>query len=74
MTPTLERRSPEAFPASLDIKKQWEAQVRSLAESGILETDPSSHLFGIWGIDGKHYPVPTWQDIEARLKAFKVRP
>ncbi len=64
--PSLDRPSREQVPG-LDIRKEWEKNVRSLAECGILHIDASTHERGVVGIDGTHYPIPTPQEIEAAL-------
>ena len=52
---------------ALKIKEQWNSQVKILSKLGILETFPDSKKLGIRGIDGKEYPVPKPEDIQARL-------
>jgi len=56
---------------ALKIKEQWNSQVKILSKFGILETFPDSKKLGIRGIDGKEYPVPKPEDIQARLEAKK---
>ena len=56
---------------ALKIKEQWNSQVKILSKLGILETFPDSKKLGIRGIDGKEYPVPKPEDIQARLEAKK---
>ena len=56
---------------ALKIKEQWNSQVKILSRFGILETFPDSKKLGIRGIDGKEYPVPKPEDIQARLEAKK---
>src|SRR3989338_10414588 len=56
---------------ALKIKEQWSSQVKILSKLGILETFPDSKKLGIRGIDGKEYPVPKPEDIQARLEAKK---
>jgi hypothetical protein len=52
---------------NLDLYHQWENQVETLRNAGILEelTDPDD--IGILGIDGKGYPVPRYEDILERI-------
>ena len=54
---------------TLKIKEQWGSQVKILSKLGILETFPDSKQLGIKGIDGKEYPVPRPEEIQARLEA-----
>jgi hypothetical protein len=54
---------------ALKIREQWGSQVKILSKLGILETFPDSKQLGIRGIDGKEYPVPKPEDIQARLEA-----
>ena len=54
---------------ALKIKEQWGSQVKILSKLGILETFPDSKQLGIRGIDGKEYPVPRPEEIQARLEA-----
>src|SRR3989338_4326967 len=56
---------------ALKIKEQWSSQVKILSKSGILETFPYSKQLGILGIDGKEYPVPKPEEIQARLEKNK---
>lgn len=63
------QETPESSLERLRIKEQWEAQVRTLDKLGILEIFPESKDLGIRGVDGKEYPVPTAEAIEARLAA-----
>src|SRR3989344_6570550 len=63
------RESPESSLERLKIKEQWETQVRTLDKLGILEIFPESKDLGIRGVDGKEYPVPNAEAIEARLAA-----
>src|SRR3989344_1353862 len=56
---------------TLKIKEQWNSQIKTLSKLGILETFPDSKKLGIRGIDGKEYPVPKPEDIQARLEAKK---
>jgi len=57
----------EAFAERINIKSQWESQVKALNEAGILETLPESHSFGIVGIDGKEYQLPKYQEIISNI-------
>src|SRR3989338_5712487 len=54
---------------TLKIKEQWNSQIKTLSKLGILETFPDSKQLGIRGIDGKEYPVPRPEEIQARLEA-----
>src|SRR3989338_714938 len=56
---------------TLKIKEQWNSQVKILSKFGILETFPDSKKLGIRGIDGKEYPVPKPEDIQARIETKK---
>ena len=62
----------ELFCERLGLKDQWEAQVKALNETGILEILPESQDIGVVGIDGKEYPIPTYQDILARITSEKM--
>ena len=53
----------EALVEKLGLKAQWEAQVKALNEAGVLEILPESEDLGIVGIDGKEYPIPTYEQI-----------
>ncbi len=57
----------EAFAERLNLKEQWESQVKILNEVGILEILPESQELGIIGIDGQEYPVPDFQEIMSRI-------
>ena len=56
----------------LGLKAQWENQVRSLNETGILELLPEAADIGVKGIDGKEHPVPKYEEILARLTPEKL--
>ena len=45
----------------LDLKRQYESERRVLEGAGILESLPSGNQ-GIHGIDGKAYPMPSYQE------------
>lgn len=62
----------ELFCERLKLKDQWEAQVKALNETGVLELLPESQDIGVIGIDGKEYPIPTYQDILARITPEKL--
>ena len=53
----------EALAEKLGLKAQWETQVKALNEAGVLEILPESEDLGIVGIDGKEYPIPTYEQI-----------
>ena len=53
----------EALAEKLGLKAQWELQVKALNEAGVLEILPESEDLGIIGIDGKEYPIPTYEQI-----------
>ena len=68
----------ESFPKkeqtpfeNLNIKEQWDSQVEIMGNLGILQTFPELGIYGIKGIDGKEYAVPTYEDIQERLEANK---
>ena len=51
----------------LDLKRQYESERRVLEGAGILESLPSGNQ-GIHGIDGKAYPVPSYQEIRNLIR------
>lgn len=55
----------------LKVKEQWNSQIKILGKLGITETFPDSKSYGIRGIDGQEYPVPTPDEIINRLEANK---
>ena len=62
----------EALAEKLGLKAQWELQVKALNEAGVLEILPESEDLGIVGIDGKEYPMPTFQEIVDRITPEKA--
>jgi hypothetical protein len=52
------------------LKEQYDSQIAVLERTHILETLPSGEK-GIKGIDGKEYPIPTYEQILARMKEKK---
>jgi len=70
-TPDNKPKTQEGFQAVLErlkVKEQWQAQIKVLDRTGILEIFPDSKNLGVRGIDGKEYPVPTMQEITQRLE------
>ena len=58
----------------LNLKNQYESQKGILASAGILERFPSpegKEALGIHGIDGKEYPMPSYQEIAQRMREKK---
>ena len=51
----------------LDLKHQYESQRRVLESAGILERLPSGNQ-GIHGIDGKAYPMPSYQETRGLIR------
>jgi len=62
----------ELFAERFKLKDQWEAQVKALNETGVLEILPESQDIGIVGIDGKEYPIPKYEDILSRINPEKI--
>ena len=56
---------------TLKLKEQWNSQIKILSKLGILEIFPDSKTLGIRGVDGKEYPAPKPDEIQARLEAKK---
>jgi len=54
----------------LNLKSQYESQKIILEKAGILEHLPSGEM-GINGIDGKEYPIPSYQEIAQRMREKK---
>jgi hypothetical protein len=51
----------------LDLKRQYESQRQVLDTAGILDRLPSGE-HGIRGIDGKAYPIPTYQEVRDLIR------
>lgn len=62
----------EALAEKLRLKSQWEAQVKALNETGVLEILPEAQDIGIVGIDGKEYPVPKYEEILQKITPEKI--
>lgn len=54
------------LPEQLNHTEQYQAQVEMLRQAGVVETLPSG-AEGIIGIDGREYPIPTLEQVEAKL-------
>lgn len=52
----------------LKLKEQYFSQIKVLRDSDILEKLPQSKKEGVIGIDGKEYPIPTYEEIIERLR------
>ncbi len=53
---------------NLDLLGQWESQMNVLKKTGIVVMLPAAKTFGIIGIDGKEYPVPSLDEVTKRVK------
>lgn len=53
------------------LKEQYKDQIRVLNETGVLELLPDTESLGILGIDGKEYPLPSYDSIRTSLEAHK---
>jgi hypothetical protein len=62
----------EALAEKLRLREQYEQQIKTLNETGVLEILPESQELGIIGIDGKGYPIPTYEQILQRITPEKV--
>jgi hypothetical protein len=67
--------SPETLELAekLHLQEQWEEQVRTLNETGILELLPKSQDIGIVDINGKEQPIPTFEQILKSLDTEEQR-
>jgi hypothetical protein len=62
----------EALAEKLRLREQYEQQIKTLNETGILEILPDSQELGIVGIDGKGYPVPKYEEILTRITQERI--
>jgi hypothetical protein len=62
----------EALAEKLKLREQYEQQIKTLNETGILEILPDSQELGIIGIDSKGYPIPTYEQILQRITPEKL--
>jgi hypothetical protein len=62
----------EALAEKLKLREQYEQQIKTLNETGVLEILPESQELGIIGIDGKGYPMPKYEEILARITREKI--
>jgi hypothetical protein len=53
------------------VKKQYEEQVAIFHEIGLLEFFPEAEAMGIVGIDGREFPIPEREQIQAYLRENK---
>ena len=77
-SPDTEKESAEAFAERLKLKEQYLSQVKVLYQSGLLENfAPTSERprpeLGIVGIDGKEYPLPSYEAILKSLQDKEMR-
>ena len=56
----------------ISIKEQYKSQVEVLTQSNILEQLSNGEM-GIRGVDGKEYPLPTYQEVLGRFKDQEKR-
>ena len=52
-----------ALEKRLNLRAQYEAALKSLNETGVLEILPDHDALGIVGIDGVEYPLPSYQEV-----------
>lgn len=62
----------EALAEKLKLRDQWEAGVKALNETGVLEILPEAQDIGVIGIDGKEYPIPKYNEIMAQITPEKM--
>jgi hypothetical protein len=62
----------EALVEKLKLREQYEQQIKTLNETGVLEILPDSHELGIIGIDGKPYPISKYEEILSRITPEKI--
>jgi hypothetical protein len=62
----------EALAEKLKLREQYETQIKTLNETGVLEILPESQELGIIGIDGKGYPIPTYEQVLQRITPEKI--
>jgi len=67
--------SPETLELveKLHLQEQWEEQVRTLNETGIIELLPKFQDIGIVDINGKEQPIPTFEQILKSLDTKEQR-
>ncbi len=63
-----ETKSPERL---LNLRESYDTQIKLLSQVGILTILPEKMALGIVGIDGKEYPVPSYEEIKERLEKRK---
>ena len=54
----------EALCERLELKAQWEARVKALFDSHILEILPDCRKLGFIDIEGNECPIPEYQEIK----------
>lgn len=57
----------EALAEKLKLHDQWEDQVKTLNETGVLKILPEAKDIGVIGIDGKEYPIPKYDEILSKI-------
>jgi hypothetical protein len=62
----------EALAEKLRLREQYEQQIKTLNETGVLEILPETQELGIIGIDGKGYPMPKYEEILTRITREKI--
>ena len=77
-SPDTEKESAESFAEHLKLKEQYLSQVKVLYQSGLLENFPPTSErprpeLGIVGIDGKEYPLPSYEAILQSLQDKESR-
>ena len=63
----------EPLPASqleksLNLREQYESQVSLLERIGLIQELPQTHTLGLIGLDDKEYPLPSYRQIQERLR------
>ncbi len=63
--------SMEALEKKLNLREEYDAQKKLLIDAGIVSELPQSKGLGIVGIDGKEYPLPTYEQVKAAVARHK---
>ncbi|MCX6744303.1 MAG: hypothetical protein NTX82_02150 [Candidatus Parcubacteria bacterium] len=59
----------ERLEKLFELKKQYQEQVKALIATGVIELLPETGKYGVYDINGKECPIPSYDEILKRMEA-----
>ncbi|MCX6743985.1 MAG: hypothetical protein NTX82_00475, partial [Candidatus Parcubacteria bacterium] len=58
----------ERLEKLFELKKQYQEQVKALIATGVIELLPETGKYGVYDINGKECPIPSYDEILKRME------